>query len=538
MVRRTVEAILDKLNVAKATQSYVLKEQCAEYTRVDIRKRIAAHLSKGDPRFVWLKGSPGQGKTAIAMSLCQELERNNRLAASFFFDKTRNNHSVDSTDHFVSALAYQLANFDGRYRQSLIRRLRSNSDILGGPLRVQLQTLIIEPMCEAYEGYRFEGPTCVIVLDGLDECGEKSSLGDLMDVIIGREGIPGREGITGLRGLPNHFVIFASSRPESEIRDAWERENTHLTEILDDDDAKPDIRNYVIQHLTDHFQYDVTPPETAPPQRDMREFADRCGGLFLVAQIRVREVKKFLQIFLEPSIKTFRRILSDVPEVKEVDAEYLRIFRHAYLRKALQKDTKDRFRLVMSAVLDMMEPLSVHAISQLLDDDKSLVRAVLDPICSVLDVPLTKDAPVRFYHATTREFLQRPEFWKNHRKEKKMLFFPDVEGFLAPHCLRVLRKNRLPQLHTHSNLEDVDTHFSSFRARFKDTMANETCSHIRYAVFNFLYHARGDARGLCTFSNEILPSWIILRSLVARHLTAIHDLGMLIQVGCLTFMPL
>ena len=473
------------------------------------------------------------------MSLCQELEGNHRLAASFFFDKTRNHHGVDSTDHFVSALAYQLANFDSRYRQSLIRRLRSKSDIQGGPLRDQLQSLIIEPMCEAYEGHRLEGPTCVVMLDGLDECSEKSSLDDLMDVIIGREGIPGREGITGLRGLPNHFVIIASSRPEPEIRDAWERgEKTHLTETLDDDDANPDIRNYVIQHLTDHFRYDVTPPETAPPQRDMVEFADRCGGLFLVAQIRVREVKKSLQIFLEPSIEAFRRILSDVPEVEEADAEYLRTFRHAYLRKSLQKDAKDRFRSVMCAVLDMREPLSVHGISQLLGDGESRVRAVLNPISSVLDIPPTKDGPVRFYHATSSEFLQRPKFWKNHRKEKKMLFFPDVGGFLAPHCLRVLRENRLPPLHTHSNPMDVDTHFSSFRARFEDSMADETGSHLRYAVLNFFNHAGGDVQDLCAFINEILPSWILLGSLVAHHSTEIYDLGMLMQVGYLTFMPL
>ena len=514
----------------------MLKEQCAEYTRVDIRRRIAVRLSKGDPRFVWLKGSPGQGKTAIAISLCQELEGDRRLAASFFFDKTRNNHGVDSANHFVSSLAYQLANFDSKYRQLLTRRLRTKSNILDGPLRDQLQSLIIEPMREAHEGHRFEGPTSVIVLDGLDECSEKSSLGDLMDVIIGRKGIPGREGITGLSGLPNHFVIFVSSRPEPEIQGAWEREKTHLIETLDDDNAKPDIRNYIIQHLMNHFQYDVTPPETPPPQRDMAKFADRCGGLFLVAQIRVREVK-YPEASLETSIEAFRRILSDAPEVKEVDEEYLRIFRHAYLRKPLQKDKKDRFRSVMSAVLELQEPLSVHGISQLLDDDESRVRVVLNPISSVLDVPPTKDAPVRFYHATTPEFLQRPKFWEDHPKEKEMLFFPDVKGFLAPHCLRVLRENRFPELQLHSNPADVDAHFSSFRARFKDAMADETGSHIRYAVLNFLSHADRDAQGLCTFINEILLSWILLRSLAARR-PYIYDLGMLMQVGCLIFMPL
>ena len=469
------------------------------------------------------------------MSLCRELEGNHRLAASFFFDKTRNNHSVDSTDHFVSSLAYQLANFDSRYRQSLIRCLRSESNILDGPLSDQLQSLIIKPMREAYEGRRFEGPTSVIVIDGLDECSEKSPLDKLMNIIIGRGKIRGREGITGLSGLPNHFVFLVSSRPEPEIQSAWEREKTHIIETLDDDDAKPDIRSYVIQHLTDHFQYDVAPPEAGPPEHDMAKFANLCGGLFLVAQIRVREVKQSLEFFLEPSIEAFGRILSDAPEVKEVDEEYLRIFR-AYLRKPLQKAEKDRFRSVMSAVLDLQEPLSVRGISQLLGDGESRVRAVLNPISSVLDAPPTKNGPVRFYHATTGEFLQRPKFWEDHPKEKEMLFFPDVEGFLSPHCLRVLRENRLPQLHTHSNPADLDTHFSNFRARFKDTMADKTGSHIRYAVFNFFDHAHRDVQDLCAFINEILPSWILLGSF-AVHLD-VRYLGGLTQVGCPTFMRL
>ena len=40
---------------------------------------------------------------------------------------------LDSTDRFVSTLAYQLARFDSRYHQSLIRILRTKDDILRRP---------------------------------------------------------------------------------------------------------------------------------------------------------------------------------------------------------------------------------------------------------------------------------------------------------------------------------------------------------------------------------------------------------------------
>jgi len=499
---------LKTLNPAKAEYHAVLKDQCAEYTRVDIQKLVAAHLSKGDNRFVWLKGSAGVGKTAIAKSLCSELEDNHRLAASFFFDKNRNQDGVDSTDHFISTLAYQLADFDSRYRQSLIRILRAKGNILRRPLRDQLQSLIVEPMREVFEGRQYDGTTHVIIIDGLDECSEKSSLDDLMDLI------------TGLDGLPSHFITFVSSRPVPEIRDSWQRcEKTPLTENLDGVKAEPDIRIYVIQRLTDYWRRRPSPRETAPSQHDMESFANRCGGLFVVARIRVREVENARRMFAEPSIDVFRRMLDDVAgSVKDLDQEYLRIFSHAYLRDSVHEDTRERFRRVMSTVLAMHKPLSTYGISQLLDEGEARIEAVLDPISSVLNIPPATDQPVQFYHSTTREFLQRPKFWEDHPEEGKLLFFPNVKGFLAPYCLNMLRKT-LPRPPIPSNLADIDAQYFSIQSRFKDTMAfhvEGACNHIRYAVLYFLSHLTSshyDAQDiLCTFLNEILLPWMLAYS--------------------------
>ena len=370
-------------------------------------------------------------------------------------------------------------------------------------------------MREVFEGRQYDGTTHVIMLDGLDECSEKSSLDDLMDLIIGREEIP------GLDGLPSHFITFVGSRPVPEIRDSWQRcEKTPLIENLDDVEAEPDIRSYVIQRLTDYWRRSAAPRETAPSQDDMESFADRCGGLFIVARIRVREVENARRMFAEPSIDVFRRILDDeAGSVKDLDQEYLRIFSHAYLRDSVHEDTRERFRRVMSTVLAMDKPLSAYGISQLLDEGEARVEAVLDPISSVLDIPPAKDQPVQFYHATTREFLQRRKFWEDHPEEGKLLFFPDVKGFLAPYCLDVLRKN-LPRPPIPSNPADIDAQYFSIQARFKDTMADDAeraCNHIRYAVLYFLSHLTSghyDAQDLlCTFLNEILLPWMIVYSI-------------------------
>ena len=210
-------------------------------TRVGVLESITAHLSEPGARFVWLRGSPGTGKTAIAKSLCEDLENNQRLAASFFFDKNRSADGVDSTARFISTLAFRLGNVNRVYRRLLVGILRNQPDILHTPLTRQMQALIIEPMRTACEGRVFSDTRHIIVLDGLDECGEKSPLDDLMELI------------TQLHQLPDHFIIFVSSRPEQPILHAWrDFEGPLHIEDLDTINAESDIRHYVIQQLRDH----------------------------------------------------------------------------------------------------------------------------------------------------------------------------------------------------------------------------------------------------------------------------------------------
>ncbi|KAF8327978.1 uncharacterized protein EI90DRAFT_2850423, partial [Cantharellus anzutake] len=125
-------------------------------------------------RFVWLRGSPGSGKTAIAMSVASALEVQGALAASFFWDKNRTGSGLNSTERFPSTLAHQLASFDEDFRLSLVWRLRQRDLQLFQdlPLDKQMKALVIEPMHNLMETLPPGKDRLVIILDGLDECGD------------------------------------------------------------------------------------------------------------------------------------------------------------------------------------------------------------------------------------------------------------------------------------------------------------------------------------------------------------------------------
>ncbi|KAF8338810.1 uncharacterized protein EI90DRAFT_2908151, partial [Cantharellus anzutake] len=137
-----------------------------------MQKSLLNHLKAAENRFVWLRGSPGTGKTAISLSVASTLEKEGVLAASFFWDKNQKETGLDSLDKFPSTLARQLAIFSGDFKISLVKRLRQPDSelVLSLPLEKQMRTLVLEPMNGLRDIFSASKERFTIVLDGLDEC--------------------------------------------------------------------------------------------------------------------------------------------------------------------------------------------------------------------------------------------------------------------------------------------------------------------------------------------------------------------------------
>ncbi|KAL9708740.1 hypothetical protein Ac2012v2_008121 [Leucoagaricus gongylophorus] len=130
------EKKLDDLLHSAAKPS--LRNPCVAGTRSDILARIESELKRVDgSNVIWIRGSPGVGKSALAASIAIRLQEQNRQVICFRFDRTES--STITTDALWRVVARDLTHL---YHSPL--------STLNGVSREELP---------------------VIVIDALDECG-------------------------------------------------------------------------------------------------------------------------------------------------------------------------------------------------------------------------------------------------------------------------------------------------------------------------------------------------------------------------------
>ncbi|KAG8788215.1 hypothetical protein FRC12_014810 [Ceratobasidium sp. 428] len=130
-------------------------------------------------RLCWLTGSPGTSKTAIAYSLCKQLENASRLAAGFFCGRW----SPERRDvrNILPSIALQLA-FFSRLLQGVILRTIIDQDVDPHTLSIQdqFEHLIATPLNKV--GYTH--PAGVVVIDALDECEDADLIDQILNVLL------------------------------------------------------------------------------------------------------------------------------------------------------------------------------------------------------------------------------------------------------------------------------------------------------------------------------------------------------------------
>lgn len=354
-------------------------------------EQLESELDNEQFRVIWLKGSPGRGKSATAKSICFRLRSKDVPVVSFFFNKDGSTTYTTSAERFASTIACQLARFSAEFREVLADPGLNVDQICHNYAKeAQLEQLVIAPASKVEWSSRI-----VIVLDALDECGSRHALQEFLKLV------------KQLLKLPAMFGIFISCRPVDIIEHFFKGVSAKH-HSLDGPGATEDVRFFIRQSLPgipDMDESGVWPP----PDNRMNEFADACGGLFEVAAVRVRQVRDTQGL---PLIEIFDRILkyprNHVPSLVK---EYRRILKSAYTERLMSDERTpedetayQRSRQLIGILITTFEPITPSSLSFLVNMEMSQIRASLRPLSPVMETR-GENEPFRFYHASFPEFL-------------------------------------------------------------------------------------------------------------------------------------
>ncbi|KAJ7117025.1 hypothetical protein C8R44DRAFT_925889 [Mycena epipterygia] len=207
---------------------------CHPGMRTDILDQLRVWSTDTDPEstILWLHGSAGMGKSAIAQMFAGECHKQGQLGASFFF---RRGHAKRGTwNGLVTTITYQLAKSVPEFLLPLQQAMEAEKLIVGRAIPVQFQRLLVEP-------FRHAPPPQIIpvmILDGLDECDYHKIQQQILRLFIAA--------IRDHR-LPIRLLII--SRPEPHLREVLEIKEVFTIcrplALSADKDAYHDIRIYL-----------------------------------------------------------------------------------------------------------------------------------------------------------------------------------------------------------------------------------------------------------------------------------------------------
>jgi len=157
---------LEDLVSALGENRLSLRKPCMKGTRTAILQKIEDEIKNvNGPNVIWIRGSPGVGKSALAASIARQLEDQKRRVIAFRFDRTES--TTITTNALWRAVACDLARFYSSLRPHLTQGIQGHRS---SDIDRLFKSLIEEPLSMLGDDVSHE-ELPVIVIDALDECG-------------------------------------------------------------------------------------------------------------------------------------------------------------------------------------------------------------------------------------------------------------------------------------------------------------------------------------------------------------------------------
>ncbi|KAK6974907.1 NACHT domain-containing protein [Favolaschia claudopus] len=362
-----------------------------------------------------MHGPAGTGKSAIAQSLCEELQAQNSLAGSFFFK--RGHPSRGNAAKLWPTIAYQLALICPSFKAAIALRLTSDPAVVDKSLPAQLQRLLIEPY---HDADALNDRSLIIVIDGLDECEDEARQQEI------------------LRSLAKFsrptLRILIVSRPEVHIKQLFSEAALSSCARLTVQGSLEDVEVY----LTDEFKriretHSAMASISCPWPEDhlIRHIIDKSSGHFVYAATVIRFVEDndfdpVERLVLVTRHQTQEQNPNSLSPFSALDELYLQILSMVPYRPQLS-------RVLSVIAAEFTGRLSVAQIGQLLALKPTDIFLTIRRLHSLIEI--ADHQHISVYHASFLDFLRDSSRSRNFH-------FSDIDRqHLATDTLEALSQN-------------------------------------------------------------------------------------------------
>ncbi|CAE6537301.1 unnamed protein product [Rhizoctonia solani] len=320
---------------------------CTPGTRMEVLLDLDSWSnSSAAPHLRWINGMAGTGKTTIAYSHSEALDKRQKLAASFFC--SRNSSECCKASRILPTIAYQLARFSPPFRAELCFELKKDSDLGYSNIPIQFKRLLQAPFKRI--GRMPEG--VVIVLDALDECEDVNAMRIVLNELTKHvEELPVKVLVTSrpLPGICQQMEFYYNSV----LAPGSQNYNILSLHELNTAIVQADIRLYLKRELQSLDDNQVS------------KLTQQCGPLFIYAATLVRYVNSQPGNQLSPRRLEHIFSMSTNPSsnkrYEEIDSMYTMVLNTVFHN--LEVEEADDVRLVLRTVLCAQEAISISMIA-------------------------------------------------------------------------------------------------------------------------------------------------------------------------------
>ncbi|KAK3293538.1 uncharacterized protein B0H64DRAFT_326605 [Chaetomium fimeti] len=369
-------------------------------------KAITSGPPKKTPRFLWLNGPPGSGKSVASGHVIRYLESFNLDCAYFFFK----NNEKPSLTQFLLSMALQMAESNFQVRHTFLAMMEEGETIDSHSDHIMVWNNIflgrIFKMALSQPQYW--------VIDALDEC-QARLLTTLMSMFSRIE--------------PNvPLRIFITSRPNGHVERLLNQERIMRVEMhTGQAESLRDIDAFVRSRLSPTIIQDFNEEEGDL----VAEIIEKSNGIFLWASLIMTRLDE------AHSIEAMRKTLDQVPT--EMSGMYSGI-----LQTIVESPNADLAHCVLKWVVCARKPLTTEELREVVRLDINQTLRTADRFSQICGNLITVDNGfVQVMHQTVKEFLTGeqsdyyiPRSWSHARIAELCLQHLNGRNFNPPRTRR------------------------------------------------------------------------------------------------------